>query len=103
MGFVPVINTVGVEELAYIVGAVPSVLKPHREIVVVETLVDELGIAACMLPLAITQGLWLGRVVRGKRWGSKPHGGERSVTFVLCAALPVHMLTLEGQHSATVQ
>lgn len=47
VGRVVVVGGVSVEQLAGVVGVVASLLQPQGEIGVVESLADELGIAAC--------------------------------------------------------
>lgn len=96
-GGVVVGGGVGVEELAGVEGVVAGVLEPDGEVVGVEALGDEFGVAA-----------WDGvsEVVGGRgrgRGGGLPYGGFTSVTFVLCACFPVRRETREGQQMAVVQ
>lgn len=46
MGLVIVVRSMSIEELPSVVGGVTSVLKPNRQIVVIEALANELGVSA---------------------------------------------------------
>lgn len=94
VGGVVVGGGVGVEELAGVEGVVAGVLEPDGEVVGVEALGDEFGVAA-----------WGGGLVglRGGRGVGLPYGGFTSVTLVLWACFPVRRDTREGQQMAVVQ
>lgn len=92
-GFIVVQRVVGVEQLARVVGVVPKLLEPDREVAIVVAAGDELGVAAwvrCQSNLGQQRDIGA---------GNRPHGGETSVTFVLWARLPVKMLTRAGHCS----
>lgn len=46
---VPILNSMGIEELSCVVSAISSVLKPDREVILIETLRNKFWVAACSI------------------------------------------------------
>ena len=85
----------GVEHLSGVKSVISGILKPHRQVVLIVTILDE-----------DWKSTYSGQPLFSKlekKTAIIPYGGFKSVTLVLCANLPVHKLARDGQHTDVVQ